>query len=101
MNVQEGSRTVHIVCTTDREVEVFADADEAWRYARCKRGAIVLERMVRSSLGEAQIIYEPGGFVVRGRVMGMAVGIPTGARVQLVTAKDTIRKEPVFRLLDV
>ncbi|MFF4053679.1 Zn-ribbon domain-containing OB-fold protein [Streptomyces chartreusis] len=40
------------------------------------------------------------GFVVRGRVMGMSVGIPTGARVQLVTAKDTIRKEPVFRLLD-
>ncbi|MFE0359237.1 Zn-ribbon domain-containing OB-fold protein [Streptomyces nigra] len=41
------------------------------------------------------------GFVVRGRVMGMSVGIPTGARVQLVTAKDPIRKEPVFRLLDV
>ncbi|WP_259294571.1 Zn-ribbon domain-containing OB-fold protein [Streptomyces canus] len=41
------------------------------------------------------------GFVVRGRIMGPSVGIPLGARVRLVTPSDTVRKEPVFRLLDV
>ncbi|OKJ74645.1 hypothetical protein AMK31_31250 [Streptomyces sp. TSRI0107] len=40
------------------------------------------------------------GFVVRGRVMGVSVGIPTGSRVQLFTTKDSVRQEPLFRLLD-
>ncbi|MFF3463755.1 Zn-ribbon domain-containing OB-fold protein [Streptomyces sp. NPDC001984] len=40
------------------------------------------------------------GFVVRGRVMGPAVGIHSGDRVQLSTAKDPVRGEPVFQLLD-
>ncbi|WP_020122053.1 hypothetical protein [Streptomyces canus] len=44
--------------TMESEVEVFSSADEAWRYARRKRGATVLERTVRGSLGEAQTIYE-------------------------------------------
>lgn len=81
MNVQDGSRTVHIVCTTGREVEVFADADEAWQYARYKRGATVLERMVRSSLGEAQIIYERQVHIIDG-----------------VVRRDTTSAEPLFAL---
>ncbi|MFE4575664.1 Zn-ribbon domain-containing OB-fold protein [Streptomyces chartreusis] len=40
------------------------------------------------------------GFVVRGRVMGVSVGIPAGARVQLFTTKDSVRQEPLFTLLD-
>ncbi|WP_018548671.1 Zn-ribbon domain-containing OB-fold protein [Streptomyces sp. LaPpAH-108] len=40
------------------------------------------------------------GFVVRGRVMGPAVGIHSGDRVRLSTAKDPVRGEPVFQLLD-
>ncbi|UXY32841.1 Zn-ribbon domain-containing OB-fold protein [Streptomyces sp. HUAS TT20] len=40
------------------------------------------------------------GFVVRGRVMGHPVGIHSGDRVRLSTAKDPVRSEPVFQLLD-
>ncbi|MET8946129.1 zinc ribbon domain-containing protein [Streptomyces sp. NPDC004542] len=40
------------------------------------------------------------GFVVRGRVMGPPVGIHSGDRVRLSTAKDPVRGEPVFQLLD-
>lgn len=40
------------------------------------------------------------GFVVRGRVMGPAVGIHSGDRVRLSTAKDPVRGEPVFQLVD-
>ncbi|MFG2514019.1 hypothetical protein [Streptomyces sp. NPDC048584] len=69
------------MCTGDREVEVFADADEAWRYARRKRGATVLERMVRSSLGEAQIIYERQVHIVDG-----------------VIRRDTTTDEPLFTI---
>src|SRR4051794_28109467 len=68
MNVHDGGRTVHVVRTMDSEVEVFSSADEAWRYARCKRGATVLERTVRGSLGEAQTIYERRVHVVDGVV---------------------------------
>lgn len=40
------------------------------------------------------------GFVVRGRVMGPAAGIHSGDRVRLAMAKDPVRGEPVFQLLD-
>ncbi|MER6464099.1 Zn-ribbon domain-containing OB-fold protein [Streptomyces sp. NPDC001288] len=40
------------------------------------------------------------GFVVRGRVMGPPIGIHSGDRVKLSTAKDPVRGEPVFQLLD-
>ncbi|MGY6023318.1 Zn-ribbon domain-containing OB-fold protein [Streptomyces spinosirectus] len=40
------------------------------------------------------------GFVVRGRVMGPLIGIHSGDRVRLSTAKDPVRGEPVFQLVD-
>lgn len=40
------------------------------------------------------------GFVVRGRVMGSPLGINSGDRVRLSTAKDPVRGEPVFQLVD-
>ncbi len=40
------------------------------------------------------------GFVVRGRVMGPLIGIHGGDRVRLSTAKDPVRGEPVFQLVD-
>ncbi|WP_043662318.1 Zn-ribbon domain-containing OB-fold protein [Streptomyces xylophagus] len=40
------------------------------------------------------------GFVVRGRVIGPPIGIHSGDRVRLSTAKDPVRGEPVFQLLD-
>ncbi|MEV0176290.1 zinc ribbon domain-containing protein [Streptomyces sp. NPDC050803] len=40
------------------------------------------------------------GFVVRGRVMGPPIGIHSGDRVRLSQAKDAIRGEPVFQLVD-
>jgi uncharacterized OB-fold protein len=40
------------------------------------------------------------GFVVRGRVMGPLIGIRSGDRVRLSTAKDPVRGEPVFQLVD-
>nr|WP_206326861.1 hypothetical protein [Streptomyces sp. S3(2020)] len=40
------------------------------------------------------------GFVVRGRVMGPLIGIHSGDRVRLSAAKDPVRGEPVFQMLD-
>ncbi|MER6529757.1 zinc ribbon domain-containing protein [Streptomyces sp. NPDC001508] len=40
------------------------------------------------------------GFVLRGRVMGPPVGVHSGDRVRLSTAKDPVRGEPVFQLVD-
>ena len=40
------------------------------------------------------------GFVVRGRVMGPPIGVHSGDRVRLSTAKDPVRGEPVFQLVD-
>ncbi len=40
------------------------------------------------------------GFVVRGRVMGPPIAIHSGDRVRLSTAKDPVRGEPVFQLID-
>ncbi|MEU9338831.1 zinc ribbon domain-containing protein [Streptomyces sp. NPDC048290] len=40
------------------------------------------------------------GFVVRGRVMGPLIAIHSGDRVRLTTAKDPVRGEPVFQLVD-
>ncbi|MER7922424.1 MULTISPECIES: OB-fold domain-containing protein [unclassified Streptomyces] len=40
------------------------------------------------------------GFVVRGRVIGPPIGIHSGDRVRLSTAKDPVRGEPVFQLVD-
>ncbi|MGV9392568.1 Zn-ribbon domain-containing OB-fold protein [Streptomyces olivaceus] len=40
------------------------------------------------------------GFVLRGRVTGPLIGIHSGDRVRLSTAKDPVRGEPVFQLVD-
>ncbi|MEV7346385.1 zinc ribbon domain-containing protein [Streptomyces sp. NPDC093544] len=40
------------------------------------------------------------GFTVQGRVMGLPVGIHSGDRVQLATAQDAIRRQPVFQIVD-
>ncbi len=40
------------------------------------------------------------GFVLRGRVMGPLIGIHSGDRVRLSTAKDPVRGELVFQLVD-
>ena len=80
MNAQNAS-TVHVVRTPDDEVEVFTNADEAWQYARRKRGATVLKRTVRGSLGEAQLIYERRVHIVDG-----------------VVRRDTTTDEPFFTI---
>ncbi|MFC4466286.1 Zn-ribbon domain-containing OB-fold protein [Streptomyces xiangluensis] len=40
------------------------------------------------------------GFTVRGRVQGPLIAIRVGDRVQLTTAADTVRREPVFKLCE-
>ncbi len=40
------------------------------------------------------------GFTVRGRVMGSPAAIHSGDRVQLSTAQDPVRRQPVFQLVD-
>ncbi|MFD6497518.1 Zn-ribbon domain-containing OB-fold protein [Streptomyces sp. NPDC059944] len=40
------------------------------------------------------------GFTVRGRVMGSPATIHSGDRVQLSTAQDPVRRQPVFQLVD-
>lgn len=81
MNIPDRGITVHVVRTTDSELEVFSTADEAWQYARCKRGATVLERTVRSAVGEAQIVYERRVHIVGG-----------------VVRRDVTTEEPFFTI---
>lgn len=40
------------------------------------------------------------GFTVRGRVTGPAADVHSGDRVQLTTAQDPVRSQPVFELVD-
>ncbi|MET7986044.1 MULTISPECIES: hypothetical protein [unclassified Streptomyces] len=40
------------------------------------------------------------GFTVRGRVMGSPATVHSGDRVQLATAQDPVRRQPVFQLID-
>ncbi|MGP4045899.1 Zn-ribbon domain-containing OB-fold protein [Streptomyces sp. 2A115] len=40
------------------------------------------------------------GFTVRGRVSGPHIAIRAGDRVQLTTAADPVRREPVFKLCE-
>ncbi|GGX56591.1 Zn-ribbon domain-containing OB-fold protein [Streptomyces fructofermentans] len=40
------------------------------------------------------------GFTLRGRVSGPLIAIRTGDRVELATASDPVRREPVFRLCE-
>ncbi|MFF4973828.1 Zn-ribbon domain-containing OB-fold protein [Streptomyces sp. NPDC001083] len=40
------------------------------------------------------------GFTVRGRVTGLATDVHSGDRVQLTTAQDPVRGQPVFQLVD-
>ncbi|MFG2257030.1 Zn-ribbon domain-containing OB-fold protein [Streptomyces mirabilis] len=40
------------------------------------------------------------GFTVRGRVMGAPADVHSGDRVQLSTAQDPVRSQPVFQLID-
>lgn len=40
------------------------------------------------------------GFTVRGRVMGQPSDVHSGDRVQLTTAQDPVRRQPVFQLVD-
>lgn len=79
MKIHDGSTVVHVVRTADNNVEVFSSADEAWQYARCKRGASVLERTVRNSLAEAHLVYERRVHIVEGMVR-----------------RDTTAEEPFF-----
>lgn len=81
MDVDNHTHTVHVVRTTDSEVEVFSNADEAWKYARCKRGSTVLERTVRGNLSEAQVVYERRVHIVDG-----------------VVRCDTTTEEPFFTI---
>jgi uncharacterized OB-fold protein len=52
------------------------------------------------SARNVSLIEMAEGFVVRGRVMGPPIGIHSGDRVRLSTAKDPVRGEPVFQLVD-
>ena len=68
MNRHVDPATLHVVRTADNEVEVFSSADDAREFARHKRGATVLERTIRSSLRDAQIVYERRVQVTKGVV---------------------------------
>lgn len=68
MNRHIDPTTLHVVRTADNEVEVFSSADDAREFARHKRGATVLERTIRNSLRDAQIVYERRVQVTKGVV---------------------------------
>lgn len=63
------------------------------------RHATVVHRNTPSARN-VSLVEMAEGFVVRGRVMGPLIGIHSGDRVRLSTAKDPVRGEPVFQLLD-
>jgi uncharacterized OB-fold protein len=63
------------------------------------RHSTVVHRNTPAARNVSQIEMSEG-FVVRGRVMGPPIGIHSGDRVRLSTAKDPVRGEPVFQLLD-
>ncbi|MFJ4623298.1 Zn-ribbon domain-containing OB-fold protein [Streptomyces sp. NPDC088812] len=63
------------------------------------RHSTVLHRNTPSARN-VSLIEMAEGFVVRGRVMGPPIGIHSGDRVRLSTAKDPVRGEPVFQLVD-
>ena len=48
----------------------------------------------------ASLIELAEGFTVRGRVMGPPAAVHSGDRVQLSTAQDPVRRQPVFQIVD-
>lgn len=99
MMSSKAENTVYVVRAAGGDVEVFTSMEDAREYARCKRGATVLEREVRRSIGEANVVYERrlhivGGDVradIRGEelffVVGDESGIPS-ADVESFEAKN-------------
>ncbi|XVQ06392.1 hypothetical protein ACQP1W_27440 [Spirillospora sp. CA-255316] len=59
---------VYVVRAAGGEAEVFSCPDDARGYARCKKGATVLERSVRRALSEASVVYERRLCIVDGAV---------------------------------
>jgi hypothetical protein len=96
---REPIENVYVVHAAGGEVEVFTRLDDARGYARCKKGATVLERSVRRTLGEASIVYERRLHIVDGAVrsdmsdeelffaVGDEAGIPS-ADVESFEAKE-------------
>ncbi|MDH6522769.1 putative OB-fold protein [Streptomyces sp. SAI-135] len=92
-----GTAAYHrLLCPACRNTELRIELSEGTGTVRYSR---TLLRRGPSARNES-LIELTEGFVVRARVMGLSVGIPVGARVQLVTPKDVIRKMPLFRLLE-
>jgi hypothetical protein len=65
---REPIENVYVVHAAGGEVEVFTRLDDARGYARCKKGATVIERSVRRTLDEASIVYERRLYIVDGVV---------------------------------
>jgi len=61
------------------------------------RHTTVVQRSTPAARNVSLVELEEG-FTVRGRVMGPLIAIHTGDRVQLTTAADPVRREPVFKL---
>jgi len=95
----KADNTVYVVRAAGGDVEVFTSMTDAREYARCKRGATILERAVRRSIGEASVVYERRLHIVGGDVradtrneelffaVGDESGIPS-ADVESFEAKD-------------
>jgi uncharacterized OB-fold protein len=85
-----------LLCPVCRNTELRTEPSEGTGTVRFSRTILSRSPSARNE----SLIELAEGFVVRGRIMGLSVGIPLGARVQLVTPRDVVRNEPVFRLVD-
>ncbi|MFJ3334785.1 Zn-ribbon domain-containing OB-fold protein [Streptomyces sp. NPDC086766] len=92
-----GSAMYHrLLCPVCRGSELLTERSEG---SGTVRHSTVVHRNTPAARN-VSLIEMAEGFVVRGRVMGPPIGIHSGDRVRLSTAKDPVRGEPVFQLLD-
>ncbi|CAM5738273.1 hypothetical protein STENM223S_01838 [Streptomyces tendae] len=85
-----------VLCPVCRGSELRTERSEG---TGTVRHATVVHRNTPAARN-VSLIEMAEGFVVRGRVMGPLIGIHSGDRVRLSTAKDPVRGEPVFQLVD-
>ncbi|MFJ8811331.1 Zn-ribbon domain-containing OB-fold protein [Streptomyces sp. NPDC102490] len=85
-----------VLCPVCRGSELRTERSEG---TGTVRHATVVHRNTPAARN-VSLIEMAEGFVLRGRVMGPLIGIHSGDRVRLSTAKDPVRGEPVFQLVD-
>jgi uncharacterized OB-fold protein len=92
-----GTATYHrLLCPVCRGSELRTERSEG---VGTVRHSTVVHRNTPAARN-VSLVELAEGFVVRGRVIGPPAAIHSGDRVRMSTAKDPVRGEPVFQLVD-